>query len=302
MVTVASLVGAQGDPRDAADRELDALAVVVEFVILRREGERLAPLVARERQGGRVDRVVVAGGAILAGRGDRDRDGALRVGAERDPHGHLSALVDRVLGLFEVDFDGRVVVIANPDRGAALCSLRDLQRPREIGGIESNDHGFAVVVQGVLGRAEPDHLLGLVALEGDTGGHARVVQVRGLDLVGPGVGPGDRDHHLPLGVLVQPDYDPDARALGHGIGGLFEADHHVRVVVVFDGDGGGGPASDSRGHVAEAEQDRFAVVVHGVINGGDREAPLRVAGIEHQAGRHARSSRGRRRDRDRPAG
>ena len=147
-----------------------------------------------------------------------------------------------------------------------------------------------------VGGGEGEGLGGVAAAEGHVLRHAGVVGGGGAALVGLLYG----DDDCALGVRAEGDGHLDGVlryvggirvvALGHGVGGAPEAHGDGRNVVVGDGDGARGrrPCGDAgRQRGPEAQLHALAVVVDGVVGGGEGEGLGGVAAVEGHVLRHA---------------
>ena len=287
--------------RQAGQRQLHRLAVVVGVVRLRGEGEGLLRVAAQEGHPGRHAGVVRARRSTLVHLEQRDLAVPLRIRAES--HGHCHLVLRHAQGQRIVALGHRVRCRAEAHRHRRVVVICDRNRRRRRGAgahargqvAEGQLHGLPVVIEGVGLRRERERLCRVPTRERHAGGHAFIVPVAGPALVRPR----NRYFNRPLRVRAQRHRDRDlvlrhvrgrgVVTLRHGVAGLPEAHRHSRVVVVRDRHRrrGGCPGSHGVGQVAEAQPHRFAVVIQRVGGRREGEGLIRVAALEGHAGGHA---------------
>ena len=232
-------------------------------------------------------RDVVPAPAVLEA--PRQRDGQLGSGrrAQHQRHHRLTHLLLRPLLhpeclLVERHRPLRHVVVADRHRrlvgrpGGDACG----QRP------EGEHHAVVVVVHIVARCGDREGLLGVVAGEGDAGGHPGVVRSRRVALVRRP----QRYLHRPFGRRRQRHGHRHRAALRHRVGRLRKADLHHRHVVVHDRHraGSGRPGGDACGQRPEGEHHALAVVIVRVLGRYQREGLRRVVRPEGHVLRHPR--------------
>ena len=257
------------------------LSVVVHGVVFGLEGEALPGLSRVEDDAFGDAGVVVVVGPALVGLVYLDGHLAFGVGAQYDLDidlvlldiggGGVVALLHGVGALFEADGYCGVVVVLDRDGGRAVVA--DRHEVGQGGGVESQQDGLVIVVQGVVAGHEVEALHRIAAVEDQLVGDAGVVFIGGPVLSRLGEG----DGHPPLRVCVQDHLDgdpvlPDAGGRGvvglrHGVFGLFVADD--------DGDG----LVVGHGHVDRVGVYALIVCVVGLDGVGDAAGVVGGVGV-----------------------